>query len=114
MSVKNVSTPTSQTIGSTPGCAIYGLMPQEVTAQDGWMMSNAGAWLKAAQSFEITNGRILLSALLLLVSIGIFSYVLSKRFYLLEMDGRRYEMAGMAQTQDQGRIIYMPIFKEIK
>lgn len=104
----------SQTVNSTPKCDIFGLTPKEAIVLDGSPMSGVGKWWGRVKSFEITNAHILLSAVVLVSFLGIFAYVLSRRFWILEMDGHRYNLVGVAQTDNNGEKIYMPLFKEIK
>ncbi len=110
----NAENATTQTISSTHGCATVGTMPQDLTAQDGWTMSNAVAWFQTEKSFVISRGHILLSAIVLFGFIIAFSFFLSKRLEVVDINGQRFQVTGMARTMDQDREIFMPVYKEIK
>ena len=103
----------SRTLGSTQKCAIVS-MEKEVIPQVGWTMSNIENWAAAERSFEITNGRILLSVSVLFLFLLGASYILSARLSIVKINGHEYQAIGMAQTEDHGNKIFMPVYKEIR
>lgn len=99
---------------STQECASPGKRKKGATAPAGWTMSNAGKWFKAERSFVISNAHILLSAIVMAFFMGVFSFILAKRFNMMEMDGHKYSLIGMANTEVNGVRVFSPVFKEVQ
>lgn len=85
----------------------------EVMESVGSTMSNIERWLTEERSYGITGASILLSVLLSSFLIWAFS----KKIHSINnfvLDGKSYEIAGLAMQNDHGNIFYTPVYKERK
>lgn len=92
---------------------ICGKTEAEVTAQDGWLMSNAVEWLVKARLFETTVAHIIIFSGALFILIGLFFGVqLTKNNpKVFTLNGVRYEILGVAEMNDAGKKMYTPVYE---
>lgn len=100
---------TEPILKSSPGqTAVRGL-----TRLVGSVTSNIERWVQEERSYGITGVGILLSFFFIFISIGLYIGLKFQKSRF-EVMGRSFSIAGAAQINDGGRVVYVPVYEEIK
>lgn len=75
-------------------------------------MLNVEKWLQEEKLFGMSGAGILLSVFLICVVVFIRMKYHESRKYDVVLEQKRYVIAGMAQMEDGGKKIFVPVYRE--